>query len=145
MKKLLFILFFLPVAAFSQVDSGETKINVTLQARDIKYITFYTAFNSQFEDLFDNAKIKFRVETIPGNQDNVLIDTVPTAQWLKLYYIVKNDGIASSRGIITRLRSALEAVNYSYLTNQLLENDVADDQLIADRRKHGEFLLTKKR
>lgn len=118
MKKILSILSILFVLNVNAQDS--TKIQVSIQARDVKYIGAISSkdFN---EDFFDAVKYKFRVipANVPTGTTLVQVDSIYTIDWIVLYTNLKNNATALNAGCTGRVETILRAVNQVYLNNKL--------------------------
>ena len=95
-----------------------TKIQVSIQARDVKYIGS-VANKDTHEDFFDAVKSKFRVPVPPVTTTLVQIDSIYTIDWIVLYTLLKNDAVAINAGCTGRVETILRAVGQTYLNNKL--------------------------
>jgi hypothetical protein len=142
MRKIIFILLFIPMFSTAQ-DNDNTKVTVTLQARDCEFIGSFIAFNESFEDMFDGMKLKFRVTSPPQNTTNVVIDTIPIGQWLALSAKLRTDPYAIGGSVWARYDAALRAANNTYMTGRLNTMDANDTDIFTGYRVLGRFRLRK--
>jgi hypothetical protein len=143
MKNILTLLFLVPFIAFTQVDSAQLKVTVTLQARDAEYIGFFIGHNIDYEDLFDALKAKFRVTSPPAGTTNVTVDTIAIAQWLGVSAKLRTDPYAIGGSVFSRIDASLRAVNHAYLTGRLNVMDSEDAGVFTNFRLLGRFKLRK--
>lgn len=118
MKKLILsVIAFISISAYGQ-DS--TKIQVSQQSRDIKYIASISSKDIE-EDFFDAVKSKFRVipANVPIGNTLVVVDSIYTADWVRIYTVLKNDPTALNAGVANRVETVLRAVNQTYLNGRL--------------------------
>ena len=134
MKQIIFLLF-ISANVFGQ-DS--TKIKISIQARDAKYIS---ATNSKDDEelFFDAVKPLFRVApgTLPGGATLVSVDSIYTGDWLRIYNKLNSDQTALKSGTKNRLETILRAVNQTYLTGKLNDIDAADIQTFQTMQQVG--------
>ena len=116
MKKILSILSLLFVLNLNAQDS--TKIQVSIQSRDAKYIGFLADKNLH-EEYFDAVKHKFRVAVPPITTTLVQVDSIYTIDWIIIYTLLKNDAVAINAGCTGRIETILRAVNQVYLNGKL--------------------------
>jgi hypothetical protein len=141
MKKLFLIaVCFLSLKSFSQ-DS--IKITLSIQVRDIEYFTQLSFNDDNLGELFDSSKIKFRIPVPPTGLTNVSI-TGYTTDFIHLYSRLNMDAIALKGGCTSRLRTLLNAVGQTYLTNKLTAIDTEDTNLFQAGRQFGRFKLYRK-
>lgn len=118
MKKILTILSLIFVINANAQDS--TKIQVSIQSRDAKYISAISSKDLN-EEFFDAVKFKYRVlpVNIPTGVTLVQIDSIYTIDWIAIYTNLKNNPTALNAGCTGRVETILRAVNQSYLNNRL--------------------------
>ena len=116
MKKILTLIALLVSIIINAQDS--TKIQVSIQARDAKYIASMANKDSH-EDYFDAVKYKFRVPVPPVTTTLVQVDSIYTIDWIVLYTMLKNDAVAINAGCTGRIETILRAVNQVYLNGKL--------------------------
>lgn len=136
MKKLLFILLFLPILSFAQ-DSSEIKISISVQARDIEFVSIFIAGNESFEELWDNIKVKFRQQVVPAGNDVVVMDTVSLQALLNLHGFLNNNAIAVKKNVFSRFDLILRATNQSWLISRINETVSHDDAQYSNLRLSG--------
>jgi hypothetical protein len=117
MKKIfLFILILISVKSFSQTDSSRATITVSVQARDLSYISNFTDIDPIFEDLDSVMKTKFRVASPPSGTTNVSIAGVPVRAWWWMLLKLSYDPIAINTNIVSRLSTLLSAAGNNWLS-----------------------------
>lgn len=118
MKKLLTILILLLPFASKAQDS--VKIQVSVQARDIKYIASISSKDAD-EDFFDGTKSKFRVAlvNVPTSTTLVVVDSMYTVDWIRIYTVLRSDATALNAAVTSRVETILRAVGQSYLNTKL--------------------------
>lgn len=126
MKKLIILLLLSPLFSYSQIDSSSVKINLSIQARDAEYIGSFIAFKEDYEELFDQFKLKMRIVSPPLNTTLVAVDSIQVKTWLLVSNQIRKDYIAIQAGIFTRLDTELRAKNNAYLTRLLNEANSFD-------------------
>lgn len=116
MKKVIIAIFVLcSVKSFSQ-DS--VKLTLSIQARDLEYVSAGILRAEIFETVWDSVKIKFRVQTPPAGNALVSV-TGYTIDFYNLYLGVKNDPVAKEANCAARFETALRASNQAYLIGLL--------------------------
>lgn len=142
MKKIIFLLLFIPLLSVAQ-DNDNTKVTVTIQARDCEYIGHIIAFNENYEDLFDAMKVKFRIASPPTGTTNVTIDTIPIKQWLGVSSQLRTDPYSVGGSVLTRYEAALRAANNTYMNGRLDAVASTDTDIFTSRRLFGRDRLRK--
>lgn len=142
MKKIIFLLLFIPLLTKAQ-DNENTKVTVTIQARDCEYIGYFISFNENYEDLFDAMKAKFRIASPPSGTTNVTIDTIPIKQWLGVSGQLRTDPYAIGGSVLTRYETALRAANNTYMNGRLDAVAATDTDIFTGRRLFGRDRLRK--
>lgn len=138
MKKIFFsIAIFFSLTSFSQ-DS--TIITISPQARDVEYFSAFIYDSYNHQEIFDSAKVKFRVANPPTNNTAVSI-TGYTIDWIELYLRLSNDALAIKNGCKGRIETLLRNLNQSYLTGRLNSIDSEDIQITISRRIFGRHKL----
>lgn len=141
MKNILFA--FLLISSVLKAQDDNTKVTVTIQARDCEYIGHIIAFNENYEDLFDLTKVKWRTGNDPTGNANVVIDTIPIGQWLKIDAQLRADPIAVGASVLSRVEAALRAVNNTYMNGRLDALVAIDTEIYTSRRAFGRFRYRK--
>lgn len=139
MKKLITILLLSPLFGFAQIDSSAVKINVSIQARDAEYIGSFISFKEEYDELFDQFKLKMRIANAPTGNTVVAIDSISVKTWLSVSNHIRKDYIAIQGGVHTRLDAILRAKNNAYLTRLLNDSNTFDTRQYTDRRQIGRF------
>jgi hypothetical protein len=142
MKKILFALLLFSATVKAQ-DNEQTKVTVTIQARDCEFIGFYIAHAPEFEDLFDAMKVKFRVASPPSGTTNVQLDTIPIVQWLSVSAKLRTDPYAIGGLVFSRYDAALRAANNTYMTSRLDAMNTGDTEVFTTFRLSGRSRLRK--
>lgn len=137
MKKLLTLLFFIPVIVKAQ---DAVPITISVQSRDWEYITGAYYFNDATENLYDSVKIKFRVQTPPANTTVVSVTGV-TSDFIYIMARLEGDHIALKAAAASRFEALLRAVGQTYLTARLDAYDTDDANNYSQVRQTGRFKL----
>ena len=145
MKKLIIILLLSPMFAMAQPfmfdnDSAKVKINVSIQARDAEYIGSFLSsgfYRADYDELFDQLKVKMRISNPPINQNSVAVDSIPIRTWLSIMQQIRMDYIAVQAGIFTRVDAILRAKNNDYLTRILNLANTRDTEAYINNRRQG--------
>jgi len=141
MKKILSVIaLIISVNCFSQ-DS--TKVQISVEARDLEYIAATASFEAD-EDFFDAVKSKFRVQNPPSGGTLVVVDSIYTIDWLRIYLRLKKDYVAVDQNVAKRVGDILVAVGQNYLTTKKNEIDAEVATLQTSLRIGGRFKLRKK-
>lgn len=111
------------------LSDDSVKISVNIQARDVELITALTPYSEEFEQAYDAAKVKFRVQNPPTGNTNVAIDSVMVGTWLKIWTMLKRNPYAIGASADTRVDAVLRAKNNAWLTAKM-------DAVIADGTAH---------
>lgn len=119
MKKLIILLFLFAGAASAQIDSSLVKINASIQARDVELIAGLLPYSEEYEDSYDAAKVKFRVQTPPTGTTNVSIDSVTVGTWLNIWLVLKRNPYAIGASADSRIETVLRAKNNAWLTGKI--------------------------
>lgn len=119
MKKLFTILFLYAGFANAQTDSAAVKINLSVQARDIELISGLLPYSEEYEDAYDAAKAKFRVQTPPTGTTSVSIDSVEVGTWLNIWLVLKRNPYAIGASVDSRIETVLRAKNNVWLTGKI--------------------------
>ena len=134
MKQLIFLL----LISANVMAQDSTKIKISIQARDAKYIA---ASNSKDEEepYFDAIKSKFRVAvgSLPAGVTLVIVDSIYTEDWIRIYTKLNNDQVALKAGSKARIETILRAVAQVYLTGRLDAIDAADVDTFQSMQKYG--------
>jgi len=145
MKKLIIILLLSPLFSMAQPfmfdnDSAKVKINVSIQARDAEYIGSFLSsgfYRADYDELFDQLKVKMRISNPPINQNSVAVDSIPIRTWLSIMQQIRMDYIAVQAGIFTRVDAILRAKNNDYLTRILNLANTRDTEAYINNRRQG--------
>jgi hypothetical protein len=145
MKKLITILLLSPLFAMAQPfifdnDSAKVKINVSIQARDAEYIgSFLTSgfYRADYDEVFDQFKLKMRITNPPLNQNLVTVDSISVRTWLSLIQQIRTDYIAVQAGVFSRLDAVLRARNNAYMTRILNLYNSRDIETYTNSRRNG--------
>jgi hypothetical protein len=121
-------------------DSAKVKINVSIQARDAEYIGSFLSsgfYRADYDELFDQLKVKMRISNPPINQNSVAVDSIPIRTWLSIMQQIRMDYIAVQAGIFTRVDAILRAKNNDYLTRILNLANTRDTEAYINNRRQG--------
>lgn len=136
MRKILLVVF-IAVSGFAK-GQDSTAINVTLEYRDLEYMYWALYNDPDLEDLYDTIKAKFRVANPPTGSTTTQIGGL-TIEFIKVYTKLSNDVVALKAGCRGRVKSALEAVGQTYLSNKITSFDTGDLSTYAGMRASGRF------
>lgn len=139
MKNILFALLLVTSNVIAQDEN--TKVTVTIQARDCEFLGYFISNAPEYEDLYDGMKVKFRVASPPLGTTNVQLDTIPIGQWLSVSTKLRIDPYAIGGSVYSRVDAALRAVGNSYLTARLNAMDAGDTEVFTSFRTLGRFRL----
>lgn len=140
MKKILFALLLFSATATAQ-DNENTKVTVSIQARDCEFIGLYVANDPEFEELYDAMKAKFRIASPPSGTTAVAIDTIPIGQWLSISAKLRTAPYAIMGSVWARYDAALRASNNVYMTGRLNVMDAGDTEIFTNFRIAGRAKL----
>lgn len=132
---------FATIANAQTVDS--TEITVSLQARDVEYISGFIFGNEFYENLTDSIKPAYRKLVNPGITTAVVIKGY-TKDFIEVLKMVRNDVCAIKNKTSDRIESALLALNVPYITTKITGFQDADNSQFISSRKYGKFRLTRK-
>ncbi len=136
------VLAFTEIKAQTAEDSVE--ITLSIQARDIEYISGFIFNNESFENLVDSIKPTYRKLNNPTATTAVKI-TGYTKDFIDILKLIRSDGTAIKNNVDARLTSLLSALNVPYINSKLTEFADYDNLLFLSGRSLGKWRLVKKR
>jgi len=152
MKKVITILAV--ILAFTQtlkaqtVDSTGIKdsvvITLSIQARDVEYISGFIWNNDFYESLVDSIKPAYRKLVNPTATTPVVIKGY-TKDFIEVVKMLRNDVCAIKNNADTRLISLLSALNIPYINTKITEFNNADNSLFQYGKSAGKWRLVKKK
>jgi hypothetical protein len=112
---------------FSQQDSAKIKIDVTVQARDLEMVLFFTLQGDRkLEDLDSALLTKWRSPaTAPQGTDNVTVNGIELRVWLQAWRLCFENIAAVQEGTATRISDVLKASGQSWLINKVTKDEDA--------------------
>ena len=152
MKKVITILAV--ILAFTQTLKAQTvdstgikdsvEITLSIQARDVEYISGFIWNNDFFFFLFDSIKPAYR-KLVNPTPTTVVKVTGYTKDFIEVVKMLRNDVCAIKNNSDTRLISLLSALNIPYINTQLQDFASADNGQFLYGRSAGKRKLTKKK
>lgn len=125
------------INSYSQIDSANKKLGVTLQARDIEYLLNFTGYENRYEFMDSLFISKLAVSSPPTGTTNVAVDSVKAKHWLAIFERIRLDAIAIDQSIFGRLKTALNNTAFTWLTVRITRSDDASNQAQSDIRQNG--------
>ena len=152
MKRIVLILSV--IFAFTQTLKAQTvdstgikdsvEITLSIQARDVEYISGFIWNNDFYESLVDSIKPAYRKLVNPTATTPVIIKGY-TKDFIEVVKMLRNDVCAIKNNSDTRLISLLSALNIPYINTQLQDFASADNGQFLYGRSAGKRKLTKKK
>jgi hypothetical protein len=152
MKKVITILAV--ILAFTQTLKAQTvdstgikdsvEITLSIQARDIEYISGFIWNNEFYESLVDNIKPAYRKLVNPTATTPVVIKGY-TKDFIEVVKMLRNDVCALKNNSDTRLISLLSALNIPYINTKITEFNNADNSQFQYGKSAGKWRLVKKK
>lgn len=138
MKRILFFISILTsLPALSQSDSANTKLAVTIQARDIEFLINYTGVENQFKAMDSVFAKKLSGSSAPSGTTNVSCDSVKAKHWLLIFERIRQDALAVDQGIFNRLKTSLNNTSFGWLTLRVTRSDDVANAYQSDMRQRG--------
>jgi hypothetical protein len=152
MKKIVVILTMIFAFTFQSkaqtVDSTGIKdsveITLSIQARDVEYITGFIYNNDFYENLVDSIKPAYRKLINPSSSTPVVIKGY-TKDFIEVVKMLRNDVCAIKNNIDTRLLTLLSLLNVPYINAKLTGFTDADNSQFTYGRSAGKWRLVKKK
>jgi len=148
------ILLILAVLAFTQTTKAQTvdstgikdsvEITLSIQARDVEYISGFIWNNEFYESLVDSIKPAYR-KLVNPTPTTVVKVTGYTKDFIEVVKMLRNDVCAIKNNSDTRLISLLSALNIPYINTKITEFNNADNSQFQYGRSAGKRKLTKKK
>ena len=147
MKKVITILAV--ILAFTQTLKAQTvddsvEITLSIQARDVEYISGFIWNNDFYESLVDSIKPAYRKLVNPTATTPVVIKGY-TKDFIEVVKMLRNDVCALKNNSDTRLISLLSALNIPYINTKITEFNNADNSQFQYGKSAGKWRLTKKK
>ena len=152
MKRIVLILSV--IFAFTQTLKAQTvdstgikdsvEITLSIQARDVEYISGFIWNNDFYESLVDSIKPAYRKLVNPTATTPVIIKGY-TKDFIEVVKMLRNDVCAIKNNSDTRLISLLSALNIPYINTQLQDFASADNGQFLYGKSAGKRKLTKKK
>ena len=148
------ILLILAVLAFTQTTKAQTvdstgikdsvEITLSIQARDVEYISGFIWNNDFYENLVDSIKPAYR-KLVNPTPTTVVKVTGYTKDFIEVVKMLRNDVCAIKNNSDTRLISLLSALNIPYINTKITEFNNADNSQFQYGKSAGKRKLTKKK
>ena len=152
MKKVITILAV--ILAFTQTLKAQTvdstgikdsvEITLSIQARDVEYISGFIWNNDFYENLVDSIKPAYR-KLVNPTPTTVVKVTGYTKDFIEVVKMLRNDVCAIKNNSDTRLINLLSALNIPYINTQLQDFASADNGQFLYGKSAGKRKLTKKK
>ena len=152
MKRIVLILSV--ILAFTQTLKAQTvdstgikdsvEITLSIQARDVEYISGFIWNNDFYENLVDSIKPAYRKLVNPTATTPISIKGY-TKDFIEVVKMLRNDVCAIRNNSDTRLISLLSALNIPYINTQLQDFASADNGQFQYGRSAGKRKLNKKK
>lgn len=148
------ILLILAVLAFTQTTKAQTvdstgikdsvEITLSIQARDVEYISGFIWNNDFYENLVDSIKPAYR-KLVNPTPTTVVKVTGYTKDFIEVVKMLRNDVCAIKNNSDTRLISLLSALNIPYINTKITEFNNADNSQFQYGKSAGKRKLNKKK
>ena len=142
------------IFAFTQTLKAQTvdstgikdsvEITLSIQARDVEYISGFIWNNDFYENLVDSIKPAYR-KLVNPTPTTVVKVTGYKKDFIEVVKMLRNDVCAIKNNSDTRLISLLSALNIPYINTQLQDFASADNGQFLYGRSAGKRKLTKKK
>ena len=152
MKKVITILAV--ILAFTQTLKAQTvdstgikdsvEITLSIQARDVEYISGFIWNNDFYENLVDSIKPAYRKLVNPTATTPVIINGY-TKDFIEVVKMLRNDVCSIKNNADTRIVSLLNALNVPYINTQLQDFASADNIQFQYGKSAGKRRLVKKK
>ena len=147
MKKVITILAV--IFAFTQTIKAQTvddsvEITLSIQARDVEYISGFIWNNEFYENLVDSIKPAYR-KLVNPTPTTVVKVTGYTKDFIEVVKMLRNDVCAIKNNGDTRLISLLSALNVPYINSKIQGFTDADNSQFQYGKSAGKRKLTKKK
>ena len=152
MKKVITILAV--ILAFTQTLKAQTvdstgikdsvEITLSIQARDVEYISGFIWNNDFYENLVDSIKPAYRKLVNPTATTPVVIKGY-TKDFIEVVKMLRNDVCAIKNNADTRIVSLLNALNVPYINTKIQGFTDADNSQFQYGRRAGKWRLVKKK
>lgn len=152
MKKVITILAV--ILAFTQTLKAQTvdstgikdsvEITLSIQARDVEYISGFIWNNDFYENLVDSIKPAYRKLVNPTATTPVVIKGY-TKDFIEVVKMLRNDVCAIKNNSDTRLINLLSALNIPYINTKITEFNNADNSQFQYGKIAGKWRLVKKK
>jgi len=152
MKKVITILAV--ILAFTQTLKAQTvdstgikdsvEITLSIQARDVEYISGFIWNNDFYENLVDSIKPAYRKLVNPTPTTEVKV-TGYTKDFIEVVKMLRNDVTAIKNNSDTRLIALLSALNVPYINSKIQGFTDADKSQFQYGKSAGKWRLVKKK
>lgn len=148
------ILLILAVLAFTQTTKAQTvdstgikdsvEITLSIQARDVEYISGFIWNNDFYESLVDSIKPAYR-KLVNPTPTTVVKVTGYTKDFIEVVKMLRNDVCAIKNNADTRLINLLSALNVPYINTKIQGFTDADNSQFQYGKIAGKWRLVKKK
>lgn len=138
MKKIIFLLFLIPVFCNAQIDSSKIKTaGIVLKGKDCDMILNLVKEDvGNFPDLDSLLKLKYR--NPPSNNTDVTLDSIPNRQWLKIATKSKNDIMFVLEGVYKNIDTELRLHGTAWIISRMDKDKSVSDKDYDTRKKVGQ-------
>lgn len=142
MKRILFLLFLMPVLAWGQSDSASLRVyvkNVGFQARDIANLSPLLFSGMElYEDFADLAKAKFRPpNAVPALTTVVTIDSIRVDVLIEVSRWLRSSDYGNVTIFFSRVDAAIKGIPNTFLQSKITELDNNYQNRYMDIRTEG--------
>ena len=152
MKKVITILAV--ILAFTQTLKAQTvdstgikdsvEITLSIQARDVEYISGFIWNNDFYENLVDSIKPAYR-KLVNPTPTTVIKVTGYTKDFIEVVKMLRNDVCAIRNNADTRIINLLNALNVPYINTKIQGFTDADNSQFQYGKSAGKWRLVKKK
>ena len=152
MKRIVLILSV--ILAFTQTLKAQTvdstgikdsvEITLSIQARDVEYISGFIWNNDFYENLVDSIKPAYR-KLVNPTPTTVVKVTGYTKDFIEVVKMLRNDVCAIKNNADTRIISLLTALNVPYINSKITGFTDADNSQFQYGKSAGKRRLVKKK
>lgn len=128
----------------AQTVSDSVEVTISIQARDVEYITGFIYNVEFYENLLDSIKPAYKKLNNPNATTPVVIKGY-TKDFIEVVKMLRNDVCAIKNNVDTRLISLLSALNVTYINTKIQEFTDADNTQFSYNRSSGKRRLVKRK
>lgn len=137
MKKTILILAILvSISAIAQPPLDSAKVTISIQVRDLEFITNNFYGQTEFEELFDSIKTVIRVANPPTGNTPISV-TGYVKDWLYVYSALSSNYLAISSNCRSRVESSFISNGNNLLTSKIGAVTTYQSDLFTEERRKG--------